>query len=375
MLISFTTRPGEGSEGGVGWEFLVAAGEVSDRRREKLIAVIDERDEQAVRTAIAQNAGMDRIELRPVKVPGFLLERYGRRSTRQTYLGWWIGARRELRSIMASEAVVNVHQVTFATMSMPPVFLGIRRAHRIWGPVGMPHGLDSVSATWGPTLTWLLKGAGRLFCRSSDTVITTNRATHDRVADLRRRVFVEPNIVVRDVLHALPSRTENQLCLVGRLSGDKRPDIAIDLMKQDRFGRHTLAVIGDGPLRKGLESRVNSEGLSDRVTFLGKLPRAEAIHHMAHSRVLIHPSESEGSPWVIGEAAAVGVPAVVFANSGAESTVELSDNGGAVAFSGTGDLAGALGNALEDVLARSAPEPTDRWSATRLPSLIEQWWK
>ncbi len=375
VLISFTTRPGEGSEGGVGWEFLLAAHALSKIRGEGLIAVIDERDEQAVRTAMAEIIDMDRVDLRPVKVPGFLLERYGRRRTRLTYLGWWVGARQELKGILASTPVTNIHQVTFATTSLPPVFLGVRRGHRVWGPVGMPNSFGSISAFWSPILTWIMQVAGRRFCASADTIVATNRSTYDNLTDLGRELFLEPNIVVRDVLEVPTIRAENQLCLVGTLSGDKRPDIAIDLMKQNRFSRHTLAVIGDGPLRQDLELRVNREGLSDQVIFLGRLSRVDAIRHMAHSRVLIHPSESEGAAWVIGEAAAVGVPSVVFAHSGAESTVELCGNGGAVAVSDTVNLAGALGNAVEDVLNRPAPKPTDRWNATRLPALLKQWWK
>jgi glycosyltransferase involved in cell wall biosynthesis len=63
-------------------------------------------------------------------------------------------------------------------------------------------------------------------------------------------------------------------------------------------------------------------GVSDRVEFLGL--REDLVELMQEASVLIHCADSEGLPWVILEAMALGLPVV---GSGIEPIKEIIDNG------------------------------------------------
>lgn len=69
-----------------------------------------------------------------------------------------------------------------------------------------------------------------------------------------------------------------------------------------------LTLIGDGPLRAGIEKRVEDEGLSDRVRFTGLLPRETVYSEMLAANLVVSPSLREGLPIAVLEAMALGKP-------------------------------------------------------------------
>lgn len=71
----------------------------------------------------------------------------------------------------------------------------------------------------------------------------------------------------------------------------------------------SLLLIGDGPLRTSLKSRVGPLGITNRVTFAGWLPTEHDIADGIRSaRLFVMPSKSEGGPRVAIEALACGIP-------------------------------------------------------------------
>lgn len=152
--------------------------------------------------------------------------------------------------------------------------------------------------------------------------------------------------------------------------------MAVEAMLDPRLSNYHLSIVGEGPLRASLERFVSEHGLGDRVTFFGRLAHEETIRAIESSRILVHPAVREGASWVVGEAAAVGVPAVVFEGSGAGSTVLLSNNGGVIVSGGqAGGLAAPFVDAILKVAASEPPAATDRWDASRIPHLIADWWR
>jgi teichuronic acid biosynthesis glycosyltransferase TuaC len=103
---------------------------------------------------------------------------------------------------------------------------------------------------------------------------------------------------------------EPVLVACSRLIETKRVDLAI--AQAVRLGM-TLVVVGDGPERASLERMATLKGA--RVRFTGTLPRPEALGFIACADRLVHMSEQEGSPTVVREARALGVP-VLAASSG-----------------------------------------------------------
>jgi colanic acid/amylovoran biosynthesis glycosyltransferase len=132
---------------------------------------------------------------------------------------------------------------------------------------------------------------------------------------------------------------------VGRLVEKKGTRVLIDALAGLPDAR--LVVIGDGPLRAGLERRAGPQ-----VQFLGALPSDEVAQWMRRASVLAAPSltaadgDSEGLPNVVVEAAASALPVVATDHSGIPEAVEDGSTGFLVPEGDAGALAGALATAL-----------------------------
>jgi len=95
----------------------------------------------------------------------------------------------------------------------------------------------------------------------------------------------------------------------------------------------TYDVVGDGPLRDGLENLVAELGLTDKVVFLGSRSHAEIATIMREHHALLVPSVTdakggmEGIPVVIMEAMATGLLVVASRHSGIPEIVRHQENG------------------------------------------------
>ena len=132
-------------------------------------------------------------------------------------------------------------------------------------------------------------------------------------APLTRRLHCLPNFL------ALPVRSEPRpaphtplrLLAVGRLVAVKRHDRLLALAAElIRLGlSFELRLIGDGPLRSELETRIQQLGIGDYVQCRGNQPEMLACYEGAD--VLLHPAISEPFGLVILEAMARGLPCIV----------------------------------------------------------------
>lgn len=101
------------------------------------------------------------------------------------------------------------------------------------------------------------------------------------------------------------------ILFVGRLIPKKRAELVIrafhGIQARTEAG---LVIVGDGPLRAGLEELVDELGLTERVHFSGFLQPDEVLGWYAVASVFVLPS-SETWGVVVIEALAAGVPVVV----------------------------------------------------------------
>ena len=100
------------------------------------------------------------------------------------------------------------------------------------------------------------------------------------------------------------------ICAVGRLSPEKGFDLLIDavsaLVAEGRDLR--LVIMGEGGLRKELESQAGALMLGDRLLMPGYVPNAKSC--LSRLGLFAMPSLTEGLPMVLLEAMAAGVPIV-----------------------------------------------------------------
>ena len=131
---------------------------------------------------------------------------------------------------------------------------------------------------------------------------------------------------------------------IGRLSPEKGPDVAVEAIARMTCPA-TLHVIGDGADRNALDSRIASLSVGSRVRFHGALPNAGRL--VRAFDVLLLSSRTEGTPMVLLEAMAAGVPIVATAVGGVPDVLP----GGAALLAPNEDtsaLAAALDATLTD---------------------------
>lgn len=130
-------------------------------------------------------------------------------------------------------------------------------------------------------------------------------------------------------------RQPGLILAVGRLDEIKGFRHLVDAC--ELLARHKVPfqchVIGEGPLRLALQSRIDAAGLSDRVTLLGALKQEEVMAYLARAGVFALPSvvtargDRDGIPVALMEAMAVGLPVVSTRVSGIPELVEHGSSG------------------------------------------------
>jgi colanic acid/amylovoran biosynthesis glycosyltransferase len=152
---------------------------------------------------------------------------------------------------------------------------------------------------------------------------------------------------------AIPAATDSVL-FVGRLVEMKGCEYLLRAMQSVQAARSSteLTIIGDGPLRPGLERL--AEELGVRCRFLGVQPSATIRQFLQKSRLLCLPSVTtsdghvEGLGIVVIEAQAMGVPVVGTLHAGIQEGVANGITGTLVHERNSEELASALLQLLED---------------------------
>jgi glycosyltransferase involved in cell wall biosynthesis len=127
------------------------------------------------------------------------------------------------------------------------------------------------------------------------------------------RIYTRPNIVDPDP--GFGTGDGNFVLFVGRLSHEKGLETLIDGWRRVEKNLK-LKIIGSGPLEESVRRAAD-----DRIEYLGRRKRTEALAMMREAKFLVVPSICyEASPVVIAEAFATGLP-VLASNQGAMASL------------------------------------------------------
>jgi glycosyltransferase involved in cell wall biosynthesis len=198
------------------------------------------------------------------------------------------------------------------------------RADLLAGPAAGALGLPRVSTFHGFT------GGGwknRLYehlqiraARRSDAVIAVSAPIRERLLRSRLsldRVHLIPNALARRdaVLDRAAARAELGLApeatvigWVGRLSPEKGPDVLLRAVPHLGDPSWQVSLIGDGPLKSELLQVGDQLRIADRVRWHGLIPDAARCY--AAFDCLVLSSRTEGTPIVLLEAMAGGIPVI-----------------------------------------------------------------
>jgi glycosyltransferase involved in cell wall biosynthesis len=155
---------------------------------------------------------------------------------------------------------------------------------------------------------------------------------------------------------------------VGRLAAKKGVGDAICAVT--RLDGVELRIVGDGPLEQELRMLAGSELGGERVVFLGRRNRSEVAQEMRSALCLVIPSvtaadgDRDGTPNVLGEAIATGLPVVASDIAGLSEFVVDGETGRLYEPRDVEGLSSALQSFIDDPAfsARLAEEARSRFA-------------
>jgi glycosyltransferase involved in cell wall biosynthesis len=178
--------------------------------------------------------------------------------------------------------------------------------------------------------TPLYNSFDRWSLRVADRVVTMNRGFERQLAQrgvpaerlvvlhnavqlpAGHQVRPDASVVQRKKIELGISPEEKVILCVGRLSREKAHIGMVPVLQSLRTmlsgGEVRLIIVGEGPERESISRAIQSSALGNRVTFAGQC-KDVTPYYLAADVVAI-PSLSEGSPNVLLEAMAYGVPVV-----------------------------------------------------------------
>jgi glycosyltransferase involved in cell wall biosynthesis len=110
---------------------------------------------------------------------------------------------------------------------------------------------------------------------------------------------------------------------VGRLSYEKGPDVLLEALPHVGDAPCLVSLVGTGVERAALEGRARALGLSERILWHGAVPGVGRL--FAAFDVLVLSSRTEGTPMVLFEAMAAGVPIVATRVGGVPDVVSAAE--------------------------------------------------
>jgi glycosyltransferase involved in cell wall biosynthesis len=324
LLSAFACGPDQGSEPGIGWNWVRQIG----RKHEVWLLTVD-----AYRGEMERGvpANVHVIYVPSHRLYAWLLTR-GVRGVDWVYYYWWqVKVYRIARRLQRKIGFDLAHHVTFGSWRTPSL-LCLLPIPLIWGPVG---GGETVPGPLRAEMGWkgrVFEGVReicqhvsqwdpfvRLTMRRATTILAANRDTAAIIpARYQAKVRTFPNIgmhaseQIEPALHGDKETAGFLVLLAGML--EPRKGVSLALKAFERLVRSradaTLLVIGKGRERARLAALAARLGLGDRVRFLGSLPRAQVLGRMQAADALLHPSLRDSGGVVLLEAMMAGKPVV-----------------------------------------------------------------
>ncbi len=190
-------------------------------------------------------------------------------------------------------------------------------------------------------------------CRAFAQELETNKRVKN-ISVLHNSIRPQPAVDeadVRALREKLGIEPNNKVILsVGRLSKEKAHADLIRafarLLDLNSELKVKLVIVGDGPERAALNAQAAASPLADRIIFVGHVKDVQPFYSMAD--VLANSSHSEGSPYVLLEAMAAGVPIVATAVGGVPEMVENDETALLVAPANAEEMAQAISELLRN---------------------------
>jgi glycosyltransferase involved in cell wall biosynthesis len=155
---------------------------------------------------------------------------------------------------------------------------------------------------------------------------------------------------------------------VSRLAPLKRLSLLIDALAQPEAAGLRCVIAGEGEEQRSLEQAIVSNGLSSRVTLVGRIGDHEMLDHLANCRAVCFPAYDEDYGFVTVEAFASAKPVITCTDSGGPAELVRDKVSGTVCAPRPDALAAALRGMMDDAAA------AERMGRAGLQTVSEMTW-
>ena len=156
--------------------------------------------------------------------------------------------------------------------------------------------------------------------------------------------------------------------LVSRLTRLKRADLLIEALAQPDLSTVRAVIAGEGDQRGPLEQLATARGVSERVTFAGRISDDELVEHLARCRIVCFPPFDEDYGFVTAEAFASKKGVITCRDSGGPAELVQDGVNGVICDPNPAALADALHRAMDRATA-------ERWGAAAFASSARLNWQ
>jgi glycosyltransferase involved in cell wall biosynthesis len=257
---------------------------------------------------------------------------------RGQYQYWQRAARRLVAELHREKPFALMHHVTYAGYRYPTAIWG-HGVPTIWGPVGGIEGMPPALLPWHhlrPLLFELLRYVANFFERfpfdalprraaqSTLSLVTMPETQHRFQRSGARCELMSTVGLPREQVSTRPLTAPTgplELLFVGQIVTLKGVDLLIEALAAAQ-SEARLTFIGGGAFEAPARALVQRLGLQKRVTFTGRLPRAETLQRFAGFHVFGLPSLHDSGSFAALEAMANGLPVICLDCGGLAILVE-----------------------------------------------------
>ncbi len=326
LISAYSCEPGRGSERGVGWN---VAYEVAKHNEVWVLTRPDE-SREAIEAELVANP-LPNLHFVYFTLPFWQDSmRLGQSGAMQIhYYLWQIQAYFVARKLHRKIGFDLAHHVTFVKYSAPSL-LSLLPIPFVWGPVG--GGESAPPKFWkdfsfrARLYEWardIFRNTGQrdpmvgMTIRNSAVVRATTDDTAKRLYQMgATTVQIVPEVGLLDEeiaalnQYPLPASQPIRFISMGRLLHWKGFHLGVQAFAKANLTDAEYWLVGEGPEMDNLKHLAETGGVTDKVKFLGRLPREETLECLGESHVLVHPSLHDSGGWVCIEAMASGRPVI-----------------------------------------------------------------
>lgn len=383
LLITYDISPYKGSEASVSWNY------VSNMAEHNKLITIYGKGKEDVERYLKQNQMPNvrfiNIPFIPVSGSGLIMDiEYN-----LNYRKWHWQAYLWAEDIVEREHVDVIHYLNPIGFKEPGYCWKIKEVPYVWGPI---QGVENRPLALFPALS--LKGKinalvrrvvhnGMLWClprvrkalKRADAVFA---ATPNTVKQLKRihhkdAIYLPENGILKmERTEPIFMNDTLNLIWVGSIDERKALGILISALGKVKNNNWHLNVLGEGPLRGKCEALADELGISEKITFHGKVDRAQVQLVFAQSHVHVISSLGEGNPTVLWEAFSKAIPTLTLDHCGMAGVVS-SECGIKIPIRSYQQVLNDMAFAIDDLMEH--PEKVSRLSQGTIECAKKFMWK